>query len=260
MMMHGRTIEPFLGEGGGSSQRALSTPLPETKARLPPWPVSNHRTPAAGGQATTALTRPHTPQHIPTGTTTRHPCPPRLPRCVPPPPRQSSGLTRALHRQDRRQRLLNDYREVAQLRDKLIAENMVFQRKLNNWFHEKKQQETEKHGGEQQAVAEVENRYIQWLKRLREERGDVEAVKKSNEDSIEEYRSKLQAHLYKANEFEAKFKVRWLPGPPQCPAPAHTWGRCSARLCRSRLCCVRCLSEKGQLVIGDVRFLRRTKT
>jgi hypothetical protein len=108
--------------------------------------------------------------------------------------------------QDRRQRLLNDYREVAQLRDKLIAENMVFQRKLNNWFHEKKQQETEKHGGEQQAVAEVENRYIQWLKRLREERGDVEAVKKSNEDSIEEYRSKLQAHLYKANEFEAKFK------------------------------------------------------
>mmetsp|Transcript_148178 Transcript_148178/g.258995 ORF Transcript_148178/g.258995 Transcript_148178/m.258995 type:complete len:371 (-) Transcript_148178:861-1973(-) len=107
---------------------------------------------------------------------------------------------------ERRERLMNDYKEMYAHREKLLAENMVFQRKISHWFHEKKQQEPEKHGGEQQAVVEVESRYIQWLKRLREERADVEAVKKSNEESIEEYRAKLQAHLYKANEFESKFK------------------------------------------------------
>lgn len=107
---------------------------------------------------------------------------------------------------DKRERLLNHYKEVYTHREKLLAENAVFQRKLSQWFHEKKQQESEKHAGEQQAVVEVESRYIQWLKRLRDERADVEAVKRSNEENIEDYRAKLQAHLYKANEFESKFK------------------------------------------------------
>lgn len=36
-------------------------------------------------------------------------------------------------------------------------------------------------------------------------------MKRANEESLEDYRSKLQSHLYKANEFEARFKVPNTP-------------------------------------------------
>lgn len=107
----------------------------------------------------------------------------------------------------KRLRLLMEYREQLELRERVLQENMQSQRKLAHWFHEKKQQqEAEKHPVEPQGQAELESRYLQWLKRLKDERKEVENLKKANEESLEEYRAKLQTHVYKANEFESKFK------------------------------------------------------
>eukprot|EP01012_Entosiphon_sulcatum_P002995 TRINITY_DN1078_c0_g1_i1.p1 TRINITY_DN1078_c0_g1~~TRINITY_DN1078_c0_g1_i1.p1 ORF type:complete len:364 (-),score=153.54 TRINITY_DN1078_c0_g1_i1:163-1254(-) len=106
---------------------------------------------------------------------------------------------------EKRERLLLEYRELAQQREKLLTENFAHQRKLSHYFHEKKGQE-EKHATHEQSLMEVETRYMQWLTRLRDERMEVEATQRSNEESIEEFKHRLQSHLYKANEFEAKFK------------------------------------------------------
>nr|AXJ14414.1 PCDUF4201 [Euglena gracilis] len=108
--------------------------------------------------------------------------------------------------ESKRLRLLADFRDQLEQRERLLQDNFASQRKLAHWFHEKKQQEADKHAVEPQAMAELETRYLQWLRRLREERQEVEGLKRANEESLEDYRSKLQSHLYKANEFEARFK------------------------------------------------------
>eukprot|EP00906_Rhabdomonas_costata_P024231 RCo034866 len=112
----------------------------------------------------------------------------------------------AQQEKEKRERLVQDYRELTAMREKLLQENANFQRKLGHWYHEKKAQDAEKQPAPEQSLAEVESRYLQWLRRLREEREDVERTKKINVDSFDEYRSKLETHLHKANEVEAKFK------------------------------------------------------
>eukprot|EP01006_Ploeotia_vitrea_P046236 TRINITY_DN67010_c0_g1_i1.p1 TRINITY_DN67010_c0_g1~~TRINITY_DN67010_c0_g1_i1.p1 ORF type:complete len:372 (-),score=65.86 TRINITY_DN67010_c0_g1_i1:139-1254(-) len=109
---------------------------------------------------------------------------------------------------DRRNKLLQEYKDLSSHRDKMLQENAQLQRKLSHYYLEKKGQEpnADKQSSGEQTLMDLENRYLQFLQKLKEERLDVENTKRVNEESIEDFKHKMQTHLYKAMEFEAKFR------------------------------------------------------